>query len=197
VKNRDRALISALVIGVLGSIAGLGVFGAFSATTTNAGNEVNTGTVTLTDNDTGSALYNLPNARPGDSVSRCIKVTFSGSLDSDVHLYMPDDVGPISQYVNLTITPGTQAAATFPSCTGFTAGAYGPVYTGTLQNLSATHDSFATGLDKDPGNSLNWSPNTSAVYKFDVVLAAGTPSALEGASTGTHTYVWEASSNVN
>ena len=196
-KNREKALISALVIGVLGSLAGLGVFGAFSATTTNAGNEINTGTVTLTDNDTGSALYNLPNARPGDAVSKCIRVTFSGSLDSDVDLYMPDAVGPISQYVNLTITPGTQTASTFPSCSGFTAATFGPIYNGTLQNFAATHNSFVTGLDKDPSNPVNWAPNTSVVYKFDVSLSASAPGTAEGASTGSHAFVWEASSSAS
>jgi len=48
-RKRNKLLLSALVIGALGSVAALGVFGVFSATTQNAGNEISTGTVALTD----------------------------------------------------------------------------------------------------------------------------------------------------
>ena len=52
----------------------------FSATTQNAGNEISTGTVAISDNDAGSALYNITGAKPGDTVSRCIRTTYTGSL---------------------------------------------------------------------------------------------------------------------
>ena len=79
-KRRHKLLASALVVGVLGTVAAGGVFGLFSATTQNAGNEISTGSVALSDNDNGSAMFNITNAKPGDSWTRCIKVTYAGSL---------------------------------------------------------------------------------------------------------------------
>ena len=128
---RDKVLLSALVVGVLGSLAAAGVFGVFSATTTNAGNEISAGTVALSDNDAGSAMYNLNGATPGDTATSCIKVTYNGSLNSDVRLYSPDTVGVLAPYVDMTIEEGTQSSSTFPDCTGFTASG-GPIYSGTL-----------------------------------------------------------------
>ncbi|MGE0507267.1 MAG: hypothetical protein AB7P38_17945, partial [Solirubrobacterales bacterium] len=58
----QKILASTVVVGVLGSLDALGVFGAFSATTQNAGNEISAGTVDLSDNDAGTAMFNNTNA---------------------------------------------------------------------------------------------------------------------------------------
>ena len=60
-----KLLLSCLVLGVVGAAAGFSTFSAFSGTTTNSGNTFATGTVTISDNDAGGALYNVPNALPG------------------------------------------------------------------------------------------------------------------------------------
>jgi hypothetical protein len=189
---REKLLLSVLAIGVLGSLATLGVFGLFSATTSNSGNDFNTGSVTLGDNDAGSALYSVQNAQPGDTVTRCIKVSYTGTLAGDVDLYVPTPVQPVAQYVDVTITPGTQTTSTFPDCTGFTPQAAGAIYTGTLQNLADTHNNFATGLETAPGTGSAWTTNDAVVFKFEVTLNANAPGTAEGLSTGDHTYTWEA-----
>ncbi len=63
-------MLSALVVGVLGSLVTIGVYGVFTATTQNAGNEISSGTVAIADNDSGAALYNATGFRPGESISR-------------------------------------------------------------------------------------------------------------------------------
>ncbi len=191
---RDKVLLSALVVGVLGSLAAAGVFGVFSATTTNAGNEISAGTVALSDNDAGSAMYNLNGATPGDTATSCIKVTYFGSLNSDVRLYSPDTVGVLAPYVDMTIEEGTQSSSTFPDCTGFTASG-GPIYSGTLTNLVATHYSFATGIDTDPFGLADWNQGDSAVYRFTVTLRSSTPQSVEAQTTGEHHFAWEAQNN--
>ena len=118
-KTSTKVLLTALCVGALGSLAAMGVFGAFSSTTTNAGNTITAGTVAIADNDAGAAMYSLTAAKPGESVSKCIKVTYTGSLDADVHIYTTSTIGSLGQYVELTITPGTQTTPSFPSCTGF------------------------------------------------------------------------------
>jgi hypothetical protein len=89
---------------VLAALAATGVFSAFSSQTDNPGNVVTAGTVTLSDDDGGSALYSLTAAKPGDSATSCIEVTYDDTLD--------DFAAAHSGYANgLADDPGTSATA--------------------------------------------------------------------------------------
>jgi hypothetical protein len=192
VKTTTKVLLSALCVGALGSLAAMGVFGAFSATTSNAGNTITAGTVAIADNDAGAAMYSIANAKPGESVSRCIKVTYTGSIDADVRIYTTSTIGSLGQYVDLTITPGTQATSTFPSCTGFTADSGGALYSGTLQNFGSTKNSYATGVADYPGSGTKWAASESVVYQVTATLQSSAPDTAQGLTTGSHTFTWEA-----
>jgi hypothetical protein len=195
VRTLDKILVSALVVGALGGVTGLGVFGVFSATTQNAGNEISTGTVAFSDNDSGSALYNVTGATPGDTVSKCIKATYTGTLDALVRLYTTSSPGPLSHYVDLTVTEGTQSSSVFPNCTGFIPDAAhgdGLIYSGTLQTFEQTHTTYASGINTHPGVQSSWLSGDSLVYKFDATLQSGTPDSGQGTSTGVHAFIWEA-----
>jgi hypothetical protein len=191
--NKQKVLLSTLVVGVLCGLTTLGVFGVFSATTQNAGNEISTGTVAISDNDAGSALYNITGAKPGDTTSKCIKTTFTGSLPSDVHLYTTSVAGALAPYVDVVITQGTGNAA-FPGCGDFAADTHGVIYTGTLANFEATRTSYATGIDTDPvvAGQSHWVGGNSLVYKIDATLQLTTPDAGQGSSSGVHAFIWEA-----
>lgn len=191
-KTTTKILLTALCVGALGSLAAMGVFGAFSSTTTNAGNTITAGTVSIADNDAGAAMYSITNAKPGESVSKCIKVTYTGSLDADVHIYTTSTIGALGQYVDLTITPGTQATSTFPSCTGFTPDSGGALYSGTLANFATTKGSYANGVVDYPGTGTKWATNESVVYQVTATLQSSAPEAAQGATTGAHTFTWEA-----
>jgi len=189
--NKQKVLLSTLVVGVLCGLTTLGVFGVFSATTQNAGNEISTGTVAISDNDAGSALYNITGAKPGDTVSRCIRTTYTGSLPADVHLYTTSPPGALAPYVDLVITKGTQLNSAFPDCTGFTADG-AALFTGTLQGFEQTRNTFAAGIDSAaPGHAV-WAPGDSVVYKIDATLQSSTPDTSQGNSSGVHAFIWEA-----
>jgi hypothetical protein len=190
---RTKVLLTVLCVGALGSLAAMGVFGAFSATTTNAGNTITAGTVTIGDNDAGAALYSVTNAKPGESVTKCIKVTYTGNLDSDVRIFTTSTIGSLGQYVDLTITPGTQSSSTFPSCTGFVADSGGAIYGGTLASFGTTKNSYANGVSDYPGTSATkWVANDAVVYQVTATLQSGAPDAAQGLTTGAHTFTWEA-----
>jgi hypothetical protein len=191
-RTSTKVLLTALCVGALGSLAAMGVFGAFSSTTTNAGNTITAGTVAIADNDAGAAMYSIANAKPGESVSKCIKVTYTGSLDADVHIYTTSTIGSLGQYVDLTITPGTQATSTFPGCTGFTPDSGGALYTGTLQNFGSTKNNYANGVVDNPGSGSKWATNESVVYQVTATLQSSAPDAAQGLTTGAHTFTWEA-----
>jgi hypothetical protein len=187
-----KILLSLAVVGVVGAVAGAGAYSAFSKTTSNDNNTITAGTVTIGDNDANAAAYSLPTAKPGDSAQKCIKVTFTGNLPSTVKLYRSAFVGStaLESNVDLTITKGTGVAT---DCSDFVAGT--AVYaTAALGSFSGT--SFANGIAlTNQTGSATWSANDAVTYRITGTLQAAAPSTVQGLTTGTHSFVWEAQNN--
>lgn len=190
-RRRGRKLLGTLaVIGLAASLIAVGAFSAFSATTTNPNNTFSAGSVTIEDNDAGSALYQVSNQGPGDVTDSCIQVTYTGSLDADVKLYASSAIDADGQYVDLEITPGTQASPTFPDCTGFVPDAGGAIYSGTLSAFGTSHSGWANGLVTNPPAATLWAQNDAVVYRFRVQVQD--VNAAQGATVSAHDYTWEA-----
>jgi hypothetical protein len=158
-------LVAALVCGTLS---------AFSATTSDAGNSLATGTVVLSDNDSASPMFTLSALKPGDTDTSCVQVSFTGTLTSHVRLYGTTGGNGLADYVNLQVTRGTWAAG-FDDCSGFTADATdwngqgaGVVYSGTL---TAFADDWAGGtVDPKPSAPEDWTTGESHTYRFQLSL---------------------------
>ncbi|MCP3988592.1 MAG: hypothetical protein GY724_05945 [Actinomycetia bacterium] len=115
---------------------------AFTATTANSANSWAAGTVVLTDDDSGSVMFNISGMAPNDSNAVCLAVTYSGSvLPADVLMY-GSTTGTLDDYLDTTIEIGT--GGSFASCAGFTPSS--TLYNNTLTNFATTHSSYATGL---------------------------------------------------
>ena len=183
-----KILATVLVVGGLGAVGLVSTFSSFSATTSNASNRFQGGSVVIGDDDAGSAMYSLTDQAPGASISKCIKVTYTGSLDSSVKLYA-SGIGAGGQYIDLTVTPGT-GGTTFPACAGFTAAAGGAIYTGTLKNFGDSYTNFASGLASNPEGATKWVTNDAVVYRFTLTLQSA--NSANNADSGTHTFTWEA-----
>lgn len=183
-----KVLLTLLVVGLLGGVAVVGTLSAFSSTTTNADNSFAAGTVALADNDSGSVLYSVANQKPGVDTVRCIELTYSGSLDADVKLYTTSSVNASAQYINLTIEKGTSDTAVFPNCGTFTSEA--TVFSGTLAGFAAANNSYADGILAFPGAQTAWGQDDTLVYRF--TLSVQDDNAAQGASSGLHTFTWEA-----
>lgn len=82
-------------VAVLGGVAAIGgAFSAFTATTQNDNNTIQTGSVSISDTDsvggTAGVLYSATNQKPGSAngpAARCIRVTYNGTLGALVRLY--------------------------------------------------------------------------------------------------------------
>ncbi len=189
-----KLLLTALVLGLVGALAGAGTLSAFFSTTENAGNAFEAGTVYLEDNDAGSSMYQVSNAKPLDTVERCIRVTYLGTLPADVRLYTGSSIGTVGDYLDLTIEEGTMPAGTaFPGCTGFSS--EGTIFAGTLSGFAAAHGDYATGIATYPGTATSWTQGDSVVYRFTLTLRddnAANGGAAGPMSTGLHAYTWEA-----
>jgi hypothetical protein len=94
---------------------------AFSATTRNSGNNWSTGTVALTDDDGGSARFQITNLIPGQTGTKCIVVTANASVPGVVRNYY---LNPISTSALLTehimISGSYGTGGSFGSCAGYT-----------------------------------------------------------------------------
>ncbi len=81
-----RLLVSPIVVFGLATVLSAGTVAAYTATTTNLADSIEAGSVSLTDNDSGSAMLSLTNAGSGASDVSCIRVTSNGSLPTAVRL---------------------------------------------------------------------------------------------------------------
>jgi hypothetical protein len=189
VKTQTKILVTTAIVGVLGSLAAFGAFASFSATTQNAGDEVSAGTVSLSNNGAGQALFSVTGAHPGDSWTRCIKVTYSGSLPANVHIYLGGTPGGLAPYMNFKIEEGTATGAdVFPQCTTFTS--VDTLYDGPIGDPSPGYD---TGLPTAPsGVAGPWTTGSSTVYRITATLSPSAPNTGQAQSTGILTAYWEA-----
>lgn len=183
-----KLLLTAAVAGGTLAVAGAGVFAAFTATTTNTGNSIASGTVTITDNDSGVALYALTNQGPGAVTQRCMRVTYTGSLAATVKLYLGGTITNGTAF-NLQVERGSGLTGAYPSCTGFTSAA--SLYNGTLGAFPTT---YAAGPD---ARGSAWATNTAVDYRITVtVVDDPTPNAHSTVLTsGAHSFTWEARNN--
>jgi predicted ribosomally synthesized peptide with SipW-like signal peptide len=192
--RRRKVLVTILLFGIVGAVAGSATYSAFTSTTTNTGNVFSAGTVSLTDNDGGSSsLLALTNAKPGDADTGCIRVAYDGTLPATVRLYASVS-GSLADYLTVTVTRGTDSSPSFDSCANFTADGTnyigqgnGVIYSGTLSAFPAT---YAAGLvDPTSGSPESWTNPESHSYRFQISLN-DTNAAQD--LNGSATFTWEA-----
>jgi predicted ribosomally synthesized peptide with SipW-like signal peptide len=193
-----KLLQTSLVLGLIGIVAGLGTWSAFSDTTSNDDNTFTGGTVTIDDDDGGgsSPMFTLSAMAPGATDSGCIKVTYTGTLASSVRLYGATSGTGLDQYLDLKVTRGTSTGS-FDGCGSFSADSTdyigqgaGVIYNGTLQGFP---DNYAAGLvDPTSGSPEVWTNPETHAYKFQVTLQDN--SAAQG-KNATQQFTWEARNN--
>lgn len=170
--NRATRILTALITtGIIAVASGRATFAVFSRTTQNQANSIGSGTVTISDNDAGTFMWNVTNQLPTSAaVVRCIRVTYTGSLPATVRLYTLTPTSPLDPYLNITVEKGSMpAATTFPNCTGFTSEA--TIFpTGSLQAFKTARNGWANGISAFPGAQTAWNTGDSLVYRVTVQL---------------------------
>jgi hypothetical protein len=158
---------------------------AFVAQNDNVTNQVSAAALDLTDNDSGTAMFNnVTGLMPGATEDRCIDVTYTGTVDpTAVLLYSSGaPTGTLAPYLNLTVDVGADTGAGFRDCAGFVSSA--TVYNGTLSGFHTAHGSYAAGASTwDPGVS----PDTRT-FRFRMSVQ---DNALAEGLTTTFGFSWE------
>jgi hypothetical protein len=199
-------LALALPLGLLGSGAMVwrSSYAAFSGTTANGTNSWSAGTVSLSDSQGGSssggvgtALWSVTGLLPGDTGTKCIKVTYGGSLNlsasGGVRLYVASGglTGSLGTYLRLSIDEGTAGASS--DCSDF-GGTITNLYNSgntdnakTLATFASSHSTWATGVS-------TWAPTASGQSRsYRITWTVLDDNAAQGTSASA-TLSWQADS---
>lgn len=185
-RRRSGWAVLPVVVGLLGASAVVWQRSeaAFTGTTSNPSNTWSVGTVSLTDDDASAAMFNAAGLFPGSTGQRCLTVTYGGSVEAPVRMYVPTTTGTtILSYLDLVVEEGT--GGSFADCTGFTPSS--TLFTGTLDAAATDHAGYDDGWS-------TWTPNGAAqsrTYRIAYTLNASTPDTEQGLSA-TATFQWEA-----
>lgn len=160
-------------------------YAAFSDASVNEDNTWATGTVELTTEDGGQALFSVENLAPGSAgASRDVVASYTGSLDARASLYARDfrepaadaDGKTLADYIDLTIevTDGPTFSET----------RHHELYSGTLAGFAEKHNGFGAGglvhdIDVD-----NQSTVTTGTLRFTYAIDANAPNSVQGQQVG-------------
>ena len=180
------ALIAFMAAAGVLLLLGVGVVtrAAFVDTTDNGSNTFQSGDVVLTDDDQDVALFTVPAMAPGATVTRCIRVSYTGSLGADVRLYSAVGGNGLAQFLDTTVLIGTGGNAA--SCNGFTPTS--TLFTGTLAAFGTSHTGYTDGLQGFDGAT----DPTARTYQVSVTLRDN--QAAQNLS-GSLDLIWEAQNN--
>jgi len=196
VRTRRFVSLAAAPVAVLlaGAMVWQGSNAAFTAQTYNAGNNWNTGSVSLGNDGTAAAMFAEPLVTPTgqhSAGSHCIVVTATSTVAGVIKMYVLNPtLGGLENNIKITIEQGT--GGTFADCTGFTPETPPDVEDAQpLATLFHDHTNFTNGL-------LPWVKGTgveSMTYKFDWAfdttgLSVAQVNALQGKDVRTD-FQWE------
>jgi hypothetical protein len=187
--------VAPLAILLAGAFVWQGSTAAFTAQTRSIGNSWETGAVSLTDDDAGSARFQVTGLTPMATGTKCIKVTSTSSVPGVVKLFI-EGLGSqgLQDYLHVVITKGD--GGNFGSCTGFVADSVATEYDA-LSLMATEYTNFATGTEawSTAGVTSGESKTYQFTWTFDTSTLTQTQiNALQGQSTSA-TFVWELQSS--
>jgi hypothetical protein len=160
---------------------------AFTADTRNTGNSWETGSVGISDDDGGAAMFQIQNVVPMASGEKCIAVTASTTVASTIKLYVGDLAADgLEPYVKVTVAQGT--GGSFSSCATFAADQ--TEASQSLAQIYADHASWANAI-------LPWTTAVGATKTYKISWVFDTSSltqtqidALQGKAASIN-FEWE------
>lgn len=179
-------VIAALLAGVvIAALIGRASAAAFAATTSNTGNSVAVGQISLTDDDGGVALFAVTGLLPGQSQVECIEVTYAGSLDPGIVRVYSDALVTGDVALRDALTVQIEEGPAGGTCASF--GTATATFNGTVTSFDAfrTYDAASLG-SWDPPAATEMRP-----YRITIGLPANAPNAVQGTSLTGLGFKWE------
>jgi hypothetical protein len=179
------AIATPVALVATGALIYTSSYAAFTGQTRNSGNQWSTGSVNLTDDDNGTARFQVKDMLPGATDTKCIKVTANASVASAVKGYAVNPVTSpqkLEDRIKVTIDSGT--GGSFADCTGFVASGPAHVTDMPLSGIAQanTFEAGFGGWTVDPGVRER---TYRLSYKFDTTgMTQSEIDQLQGATTG-------------
>lgn len=186
-RRARRLVLGAAGVAALLVCAGVvwgAAYASFGVSTVPIGTSVSTGTVSITDDDAGKAMFILSGLAPGAAATRCVTVTSTGNVPAVVRLYGTSrtNKNSLANYVILTVLAGSGGTST--DCSGFVADS--TVYRGPLSGLPSSYGS-GVGAWTTSGSTAG----ETRSYQFTYLLSATAPTSAQAGSAGI-AFTWEA-----
>ncbi|GAT71789.1 hypothetical protein MHM582_0253 [Microbacterium sp. HM58-2] len=163
-RSRKRILLPLAGLAVAAAVA-VGSGADFVSNSVNAANAYSTGTLEQTNSKSGSAIFDLSNLKPGDTVNGKVTIKNSGTLAADFTL-TEDAVNGFATKSNLTLVVTQTGVST-------------PVWSGTFGALTTS----------GPLSLGTFTAGEAREYTFSVTLAQSATNAEQG-KTATASYSW-------
>jgi predicted ribosomally synthesized peptide with SipW-like signal peptide len=167
-----RLVTSLVALSGILSLGAYGTYSAFTDTTTDAGNSFGSGTVKITDDDAGSAIFSVAGLVPSATVQKCINVTNAGTVPFANVALSGTASGLLAPALNVVVDRGTGATGgSAGSCTGFSVAQAGIV--------TATLDAFPS-LAAPVNDATGWGVGATKSYRISVTLDSLAGNVLQG-----------------
>ncbi|MFW6774934.1 hypothetical protein ACOACO_11650 [Nocardioides sp. CPCC 205120] len=186
-KSKKIAAAAATPVAVVlaGALVWQSSHAAFSGTTRNSGNSWSTGAVSLTDDDAGTARFQAASMTPGDTETKCIKVTATTDVPGVVKGYTLNAVSSaqgLENYIKIGMTAGDGGG--FGSCSGYVEEQTVVAAGTSLRSLSQI-DEYAEGVGGWTVGPGTTSRTYAITWTFDTTgLSQAQVDQLQGARTG-------------
>lgn len=158
----------------------------FTSTTANS-DSFSAGSISLTDNTAGAAMFNVSGLTVGSSGSACIEVQYTGTAPVGVKMYVPASglSGSLGSYLQFKVEQGSGTAV---NCSDFVASSTiynaGGSSSDTLAAFASSAHDFSTGVG-------SWTPAANATMSYRISYLVLRNSYASGA-TASVTFTWEA-----
>jgi hypothetical protein len=160
-------------------------YAAFSGTTRNSGNSWSTGSVALTDDDSGTARFQATGMVPGATETKCIAVTAHTTVPGVVKSYVVNPVfssANLQDHIMISSRHGTGGG--FGSCDGFVSAGETEPPEASITAISASHD-YATGSGTWAVPAGTTTRTYEVTWRFDTTgMTQAQLDGLQGTQTG-------------
>ena len=172
---RTKLATSLAVLGVVAVAIASIVHSSFSAAAKNDGNSVETGSISLTDDDAEKAVFDLAGLEPATPPQkRCLTVSYgsTGDLRSSVRLFGTTS-GALAEHLKLRVVRGSFSGspAAGNACTGFVPDTSDYRGKGGGVLFDDTLDAYPDRWEDGIADPRSWSAGDAAVYLLEVSVA--------------------------
>ena len=181
--TRARVLVSLLALGVASAGIVAGSFAAWTTQTTNPGNQVKAGSLTMTNSRNATALFSATNVKPGDTGSSTVVINNAGSIPMRAMLTQDQvTASGIEDSLGLKVHDDTRNWCYWPvSQAGACPAPYG--------DFDADGSIAALPLASTTG-ALAWPAGEAHTFSISWTLAATSPNSDQG-KTGSFRLIWD------